>query len=408
MEIAESFLQVLLTMLRRDGKLRRSSYPDISISAADEGDGLRSIWSAWVRHESFKRLSFRMVRHDTNSSMALLVSPLVSYAEVSLPFPDAAELWLATNVDVWKSLFASRTNAQKINLVDYLDEPEVLRAHGGALDVGTAQSAFLSCVWRLSWEFIQLRSLQRAAPRRWNTLIMASRQDELLKLVKHFQISTWPQLRSTVDLEMQVNHILLHLHMPLEDIQTFAGTEGPEQASALHAKTAEWARSEAARHAVYHAGQVIRAAKGFPRSMIQGPAAVMLYHAGLALWVYGLLSDQNPSTSKWSGIPSSSSSSSSVTAAHAVWLEEPDSLGIQRFTQFGSGSPYIRGVVPAQDSQASPVDVFLHHPEKVAAVVLDILRHNHEDMPRPPLVDCLIQLITAVQQSSWRALEVAV
>jgi len=389
-------------MLRRDGKLRRSSYPDISVSIGDEGDGLRSTWSTWVRHESFKRLAFRVLQHDTNSSMALLVNPLVSYAEVLLPFPDAAELWLAPNVDEWKSLFASRTNTQQINLVDCLDDPDAFRTHGCTLDMGTAQSAFLSCVWRLSWEFIQLRSLQRATPRRWNTLIMGSRQDELLRLVKHFQISTWPQQHPAIDLDIQVNHILLHLHIPLEDVQTFAGTEGPEQASALHARTVDWARSEAARHAVYHAGQIIRAAKVFPRSMIHGPAAVMLYHAALALWVYGLLSDHNTSTSKWSSTPSSND-----PAGHAVCLEESDSLGMQRFTRFGSGTPYIRSVVPTQDPEGSPVDVFLYDAGMVVAVVVDILRQNHEGMPRPPLVDGLIQLIAAVGQSSRRVLPLA-
>ncbi|TKA80575.1 hypothetical protein B0A49_00627 [Cryomyces minteri] len=47
-EIAESFQQPLLTMLRRGGNLRRSNYPVLILQPEDEGQKLHEKWQAWI------------------------------------------------------------------------------------------------------------------------------------------------------------------------------------------------------------------------------------------------------------------------------------------------------------------------------------------------------------------------
>ena len=54
-EIAESFSQPLITMLRRALRFRRSIYPNITPLAEDVGNTLESKWRGWVEQESFKR-----------------------------------------------------------------------------------------------------------------------------------------------------------------------------------------------------------------------------------------------------------------------------------------------------------------------------------------------------------------
>lgn len=54
-EIAESFSQPLITMLRRALRFRRSVYPTIVPLAEDVGQVLESKWQSWVNQESFKR-----------------------------------------------------------------------------------------------------------------------------------------------------------------------------------------------------------------------------------------------------------------------------------------------------------------------------------------------------------------
>lgn len=54
-EIAESFSQPLITMLRRSLRFRRSVYTNIVPLPEDDEDTLDQKWHAWVEQESFKR-----------------------------------------------------------------------------------------------------------------------------------------------------------------------------------------------------------------------------------------------------------------------------------------------------------------------------------------------------------------
>lgn len=89
MEIAESFLQPLVTMIRRGGKLRRSTWRDIAPTAEEEGSALEAKWQEWVYQESYLRLIYRVFELDRQSSMALLKPPLMAYSEMHLPLPSS-------------------------------------------------------------------------------------------------------------------------------------------------------------------------------------------------------------------------------------------------------------------------------------------------------------------------------
>ncbi|KAM0086127.1 hypothetical protein ACKRZS_001583 [Fusarium odoratissimum] len=97
-EAAESFFQPLLTMIRRTGMLDHSSYtrkpnPDESEKSLQEE------WLEWLHLESWKRLVCRIYKHDTNSSIALQVNPLISYAEFCLPLPASNDMWSVTSAE---------------------------------------------------------------------------------------------------------------------------------------------------------------------------------------------------------------------------------------------------------------------------------------------------------------------
>lgn len=90
MEIAESFLQPLVTMIRRGGRLRQSMWKDICPAAEEEGPALESKWLEWVHQESYVRLIYRVFELDRQSSMALLKPPLMAYSEMQLPLPSSS------------------------------------------------------------------------------------------------------------------------------------------------------------------------------------------------------------------------------------------------------------------------------------------------------------------------------
>jgi transcription factor-like protein len=390
-EIAESFLQPLLTMLRRDNKFKRTRYTETPPDPSLQGHQLDEAWQQWVTMESWKRLAFKLVQHDTNSSMGLVVNPLVSYAEVQLPLPASSQLWSAPTAHHWKETYLARAGFQRLTLIDYLDDPEVISSPTVEVDPSLARQIFLSCAWSLAWEHIQMSSFQRARPRRWNSLVMTTRREELTKLLTHFRISMdSPSSAADTELLIRLELILLHLHTPFDDLQTFAGMDGPAQARAVVPAVIEWARGETARRAVWHAGQIVRATRMLPVGAIRGFTAIMVYHASVAFWVFALAAEKPDARRQWGGNGSGGSGT-----GQDVWLDEPDSLALQRFIQLGGGRPCIHG-----GGMAGEEAVHLSRPDQVMEAVLATLRANFDGGPRPLLVEKLIQLMAGLQRSS--------
>ncbi|KAH6649270.1 hypothetical protein F5144DRAFT_624519 [Chaetomium tenue] len=454
-EITESFLQSPLTMVRRGGRFKKSSYPPVILDTNDPTASEETAWRTWIHQESFKRTAFRFVQHDLNSSMYLMVNPLVSYSELSLPLPCAPSLWAAPSSHQWTALLTQHPPLahQPPPVADYLDDPGTFKfqsqfhhAHP-ILDLPIANEAFLACAWTLAWECIQLTSLQRSTstitnptpsnpnpnnpsnpntasptrPRRWNTFLLTSRREELLKLLEHFRLSLAsdtppppppPQLppnhphpyhTAAREVRMRLELILLHLHTPFEDVQIFAGIEGPDPARGAYASVLEWASSEAARRAICHAGQVLRFARGVGRGMLMGPGAVVMYQGSLVLWVWGLLAGGgHGGKNHGRGRGEDGEGGGVGVGSDAVWLDGEDDLALQRFTHFGVGTPCLGGL-GSGDGRGGGVS--LAEPEGVLGVVIGMLRDNYEGLPRPNLVERLLQLMEALQRSSAGMME---
>ncbi|KAK0385737.1 hypothetical protein NLU13_6914 [Sarocladium strictum] len=445
-EITESFLQAPLTMLRRSGKFKSTGYSaawsPLSLLDGDpnlSGPMLEAEWRSWTHDESYKRTAFRLLAHDTNSSMCLVVNPLLSYAEISLPLPCAPTFWSATNCERWKSALLSAQSHIETHgmqphpetVAQLADEPGLyLNASATvpvpSFDITLANKAFVSYAWGLCWEYTQLANLCRSRatneaslharnPGRWSSLILSSRKDELTKLLQQFRIASYsyqnhdipgasaesalhgPQ--GTTFLCMRLEHILLHMHAPIEAIQIFAGMEGPEQAAEAHSIVVDWVSSETARSAVWHSGQIVSAAKKVPHASIQGPLAFSLYHASLVLWTYALV---------WLGDHLSSPHRPSNSASNPVYIDDDGmTMTTQRFLQLGAGRPCFRASLCAPPSLGRTTDtegqgedeVFLEEPDKVMRALVDVLYANYRGSRKPNLIERLIQLMEALQRS---------
>ncbi|KAF4466336.1 zinc finger protein [Fusarium albosuccineum] len=386
-EIAESFFQPILTMMRRDGRFKGSAYLDVTIGE-EQGIGLRHEWLKWIEAESFKRLAFRMFSHDMGSSMALLVNPLVSYAEVLLPLPGNPEIWAAATPEQWKSSSVAQGHVEPVYVADLIDDPDVLNNQTNSFDTYVAGLAVLSCTWAMCWEYFQISSLQRSRPRRWNALVTELRKDELLKLLGHLKLSLTSDSSTDPETAMRLEVAFLHMYMPFEDIQIFAGMEGPERARAVYPMIRDWVKSEAARHTIYHAAQIIQIAKSLSKGMIRGPLAIMIYHASLAFWIYGLFSDQSESNMR--------------ATNQSVYLDDVESLPLQRFKGFGQGQPCIRWRSEVLGQEDMVMSVPLSQPDKVMEIVMGVVRANFAGMPVSHLTERLLQLMAELENSAKR------
>lgn len=82
---------------------------------------------------------------------------------------------------------------------------------------------------------------------------------------------------------------MMYLHIDIDAIQRFVGKMGEREARRAYPGLREWSRTKEARAAIWHAGQVLRAARTVIAWQFRGFDSLSIYHASLVLWVYGLL-----------------------------------------------------------------------------------------------------------------------
>ncbi|KAK4544217.1 hypothetical protein LTR36_004427 [Oleoguttula mirabilis] len=385
MELAEGFQQVLVTMARRGGFFRRGTYVRIVPYAEDQGEVLESKWRQWVRQESRKRFALHLFRHDLEASVSLFSSPLISYAELYLPLPESEALWHSPSAESWKATYMRSSgprHERQPSLVDCIQDLDILATKDIWVDQRQASMAVLGAAWRMIWEYRQLDSSMKDHTSQWcnSNLLMASRHSELTKLLQCFRISSVEDAKVTLILEL----LRMHLHMSLDDVHLFAGVEGEEEARRVYPALVKWTRTTTARQALWHAGQVLRAARNLRQGLICDFAAIAVYQASLAFWSYGIITratEPGPLLN------------SSITA----WLDSADDTGAQRWIYNGKGNAAVHawtGIPPA-DGLA-----IVGNPDDVVTAVVQVMRMNHNEARSPPLVDNLINIMEGLRKAA--------
>lgn len=400
MEIAESHSQAPITMLRAAGKFRRSSYPSSTVDINDEGEVLKEKWRRWVEQESWKRLVFHCFVRDAQASMTTLVNPVMSYAELALALPESRDLWSAKTASEWKMLYLGKVsmNRGKVpSLGDLLRDISTLSASKSLIDLRFSVSIYLHGLWGMVWEYRQLNAIYRATSA--NTvhhgnpnLVLASRHQELCRTIHQFQLNTsdWIDTILASHETLILNLLLMNLHVSLDDLQLFAGKEGEDSARQIYPSLQQWADSQEARQALWHAGQVLRAAKFFPSNHLKDFYAVAVHHASLALWTYGVVTKAMRRTQPLALTASS---------YEPVYLDGqgPEPLEMQRFISVGKGTPTIMGV--SNGVEASSLD----DPRRCMEIAHEILVSNFRDEEDclPPIVENLCGLIKQLGNAAW-------
>ncbi|RMZ67776.1 major facilitator superfamily transporter [Pyrenophora seminiperda CCB06] len=376
MEIAESFLQPLMTMLRRGGRFRRLTWKEICPFPDEQGAALEQKWHSWVNQECWLRLVHRTFEFDRQSSMALLKPPLLSYAEMQLPLPSSNILWQAKSAAAWKSAYLnmSPTAMKRPSAIECLLNLEHLAQHDFASQI------YLYMIWGTVWEYRQMCTLTtRSQAMSNNSLILSSRYQELTKQLEDFRVSS-PPMNKTVEITLEI--MLVHLNAPLDEIQLFAGLEGQEEARSAYLGLRDWTKTSSARQALWHAGQILRAAEVLSKALLNNFNAIAVYHAGLILWAYGFLKR-------------SSSSESNHVVDSLVILNGDDSLSARKFITLDRGIPAIRSLGGASQGPTQLGDVC-----GVMDGLIRLLRAHHEAAePSAPLVGNLVQLLEGLRNA---------
>ncbi|KAL4931835.1 C2H2-type zinc finger protein [Aspergillus undulatus] len=293
MQIAESYLQPLCTALRRAGAFDRSFYTPIQpLDGAAKDEELDSIWLQWVQQESLIRLVYHLFEHDVEVAAAMNRPALISYTELTLPFPCARELWLAPTAAVWKCLRQTKylqTMPSDLSLRELLADQSILNNLPVDVDRGVANSASLHGLMSQVSGFRQQASLLDDS--RHDTCAVAklwlqSRQDDLLSSIK---AATEDMVNLPANATLFSEFGMMHLHLNFDSIQRFAGQFGEVEARREYPNLRRWSLTKEARTSIWHAGQVLRAARQVLPFQLRGFDNLAIYHATLILWVFGLL-----------------------------------------------------------------------------------------------------------------------
>lgn len=311
MEMAESAVLPLVTMIRRSGGFRRSRGVAPGPSADDSPTALGQKWRKWVEAESFKRLAYHVFIYCVQVSISFQTPPVLSYAEVSLELPAPQSLWRARSAQEWRDQYFALGfgHGQPVpSFVSSMCDAQIMGSVRHKIDLELTLYLVLLSHWCLAWEFTQLSSANKAqasADRQWaGTLLASSKGQELRRLLDSFYVAIedW-NVFVPKEVHMMSQLLRMNLCVAFEDLQILAGKEGEDEARRILPSLKQWYRSPECREALWHAGQVLRAARRpagrSPNASRYAPPdtpwlrdfnAVALYHAGLAFWVYGLLS----------------------------------------------------------------------------------------------------------------------
>jgi hypothetical protein len=363
-------------MMRYRSKFQRASYPTIVVDPSDEGRVLEDKWRTWYERESWKRLVFHCYVREAQVSMTTLTNPSISYSELSLPLPEARELWFAKTAQEWKAVYLERGVVQDKrppSVGDLLRDISLLSVNRMRLDVQYAISIYLHAFWNLILEYRSLSSVHRPRPNSvaGNAIVLlTTRHQELLQELLNFRLATsnWFNLGSTQE-NLVLNLLMMNLYVSLDDLQLFSGKEGEEQARRVYPVLQEWAASSAGRKSIWHAGQILRTAKHFPPGHLKDFYAVGVHHAALALWTYGILTRASrqrqlmQQQGQYSGL-----------LDDPVYLDDVETPVQRQFLAHGRERPVIRG--PALNHEGQAMECGVDDPRGCMELCQDVLRAN--------------------------------
>ncbi|KIW68487.1 hypothetical protein PV04_04429 [Phialophora macrospora] len=399
MELAESASQPLITasMMRRAGRLSspKSQTPAPTVEDSDEILDLK--WRQWVQAESYKRFACHLLIHDAQASMACQVPPILSPAELCLSFPASKDLWEARSAGDWSALFGqlgqnpgdrggSGTIAEVIYDVSQLE-------HQSNIDFTFAATIVVYSTWTLGCPLLRHKAVLRPPSMGHSfgeSSLMASHRTGILYVIDHtlLVLSGWDGLLHP-EMTLVAERILLNLHVSFEQVQRFAGKEGVDEARRAYPLLQQWAESSNARKAVWHAGQIVKAAKACSPNALRSFGAICLYHAGLTLWAYAVVQGAIPSKARGQGRPSQALPT--TEDATEVWLDGDDSPAVQRFITLNRGVPLIH------DSATEPGRAMsLKNARPLMELCISLLRKNtdiHNTGDCLPLIENLSQLM---------------
>lgn len=328
---------------------------------------------------------------DLRSSMAYLKSPNCSLTELSCPFPAARDLWLAPSSLAWKEAFLAKgpypTNPPSWIAIKQgkLLTDSLYRHYDTSLISLVIIHGFWSQVWTYqeSRRFFLLdnRSSNQVATMLW----LSCQYQDLVKCIETVKHDLSKYALDSSQFQIVVEYCLMALNVSPRELQRFAGRLGEEEAETTHHILRKWMTGPEFKAAVWHAGQILKFARMSQPTQLREFFAIVVYQAGLTLWVYGLLSK----TMRKQPLPTTIAQVREESDESNVLLDGSECAVSTAFISFGNGNP---GITFGQKKKFCPLTDI----STIMKIACDIFRENFgiETATLPPLLESLISLMT--------------
>jgi hypothetical protein len=188
------------------------------------------------------------------------------------------------------------------------------------------------------------------------------------------------------------------LHVPLYCLEAFAGKDGPREAQRVCHLLQEWTPTKEARQAVWHGGQLIRAARQLPANKMRDIKVVIVYQTSLAFWAYGTVhiarrKRDGCATPTLSGV-------TQLTRKHRVPLDGLPTPAVRKFISLDEGMPYISDTDSQETENVDENKVkLLLRPSQTIAVMIRVLR-PHRQGSNPPLAESFTRLMNEISKAA--------
>ncbi|KAL5378465.1 hypothetical protein DPSP01_009048 [Paraphaeosphaeria sporulosa] len=400
MEIAESNLLQLVTAMRRAGRYDKVAYSSILPNIDDNADENERKWREWVQFESYKRLACHLFEHDMDMAMVKHRNPLHSYSEMSFPLPFSRSLWLAPSAEVWRSRMLSMSTIGGLpSLHGMLKDEDPITYLSPAVDSQVARSVYLHGVAAQIWEHSKQCALIHEDCDPSLQLWLRSRHQKIYNLLQRFSLpgdSTFAYTR-TLHAFLQ-----MYLHTSVDTITRFAGKCGEEEANRAYTLLQPWSQTKDARIAIYHAGQVLRAAREVPNHQLRGQDALMTHHSIMVLWTYSMMmSDRARRTG---GNTPVRPAPSDASHGPKVFLDVHPSVNsdhVDAFIHKDVGKPCLTTIPSTTQDTLRGISSTeqvcdLRSPSQIMEIGVELLDAKHPEVERkikPPLLRALCNLM---------------
>lgn len=405
MEIAESFAQPVIVMLRRAGAFAAPRNPSIFIpDRSDSEPVLESKWRKWAERESWKRypqshgikeslliicrLVLHLFMHDIHASSGLQKPPLISFTELKFALPASRELWLAKSATDWRDRYLSASSTSDItstSLTDAMQTPDLLSHFSTHIDVHLSAITLLHGFWGQIWTLLESKKFYPPSKATHRLCLLTSHTELYRDLVAFSNLL--PSLtRNSAEATLIAELFMMILHASPEDLQRFAGKFGEDEARKASTEFAEWSKAIESRIAVWHAGQVFRATRRLGKAQCRGFNAIAVYYASLTLWIYGLMTSVTRSPSNFnSRIP-----------IERIVLNDAENSSTRSWRSSNDGTPGLNVVSPdGRSEQFVPVG----NTDQILQLGREVYKNNFpsgdggSEGSVPPLVEYLGNLL---------------